>query len=318
MRTGFVVPHVGHAATTDALRLVAAEAVNAGAAALWAGDHFALAAEQETPYPYGGTAGPAGGRYRVPTDRIFLEAFTTLGYLAALRPDCPLGTSVAILPYRPHLHWAKLVGTIAYLTEGRFRWGVGEGWLKEEFDALRVGPFADRRPWTDDVVRFVRGVWDEDPRSASYHSAYADIKAMSVVPSGQEYRPEVWIGGNGPSALRRVARLGDTWHPHVRGLPPDAVANGRERIAELRREEYPDSPGRLPAPPVALFSPLRITEDRPAEPPWTAGRIDGPASYIADVLQEYEAAGVEEIVLSIGGSARTRLTTVETIASALS
>lgn len=316
MKIGFIVPHVGHAASPEQLRLVAVQAVDAGAHGLWVGDHFALAAQQETPYPYAGTAGPPGAQYRVPVDRRFLEAFTTLGFLSACEPGCWLGTSVAILPYRTHVQWAKLVGTISVLAGGKFRWGVGEGWLREEFDALDVSSFEDRRRWTDDVVRFVRGLWDDETAIASFHSDLADIEAMSVVPNGGEYRPAVWVGGNGPAALRRTAELGDVWHPHVRGLEPDKVAGSLRRIGELRAELAAGRP--VEAVGAALFAPLKIADTIPEDPPWIAGRLDGPVEYLAEIVEGYAEAGVEELVLSIGGSARTRLDTVERLASALS
>src|SRR5712664_1643920 len=78
-------------------------------------------------------------RYPAP----FYDPFVTLAWLARVTRRMELGTRVVILPYRHPLHTARLAANVDRLSGGRFIFGVGVGWAKQEFEALSV-PFERR------------------------------------------------------------------------------------------------------------------------------------------------------------------------------
>jgi alkanesulfonate monooxygenase SsuD/methylene tetrahydromethanopterin reductase-like flavin-dependent oxidoreductase (luciferase family) len=66
----------------------------------------------------------------------FYEPLTTLAFLAGATRHIKLGVSVYVMPYRNPVVTAKIVATLDALSEGRVIFGVGVGWLREEFTAL--------------------------------------------------------------------------------------------------------------------------------------------------------------------------------------
>ena len=307
---GVLAPHTGMAAGPGSLTEVAVAAEQLGFGSLWVGDHIVLPAEQESAYPYG--AEDADDGYEVPSDRPFLEATTCLAFLAAVTERIRLGISVAILPYRAPAVWAKTVGTLDVLAGGRIVLGAGVGWLAEEFDVLGAD-FASRGRRTDETLRFLRAAWAATG-PVEFDGEFCRTDRMFVRPSRGPGAspPPVWVGGNGAPALRRTAELGDVWHPHVRGVPPDRITSGlteiRSRAAAAGREDVAFG--------AAVHCPL-VLADRVAGNPWELGRVEGPPAFLADTLARYRAAGLTHVVLTFGGSAARRIDVLERVAEVL-
>ena len=154
----------------------------------------------------------------------FLEAFTTLSWLAG-QTSLRVGTTVAILPYRHTLLVDAMAGTLARISEGRFVLGVGVGWAHEEFRALGV-QYDQRAALADEALvglaahRTGAGLW---PAAEDGDRVTAD--PLAGLP--------VWVGGNGPAAIRRTARYGTAWHPL--GVTPAQLSDGRTRLDEEAR-----------------------------------------------------------------------------------
>ena len=66
------------------------------------------------------------------------EPLTVLTFLAAHTERIRLGTGVCLVPQRNPIYRAKQVANVDYLSKGRLDFGIGIGWLREEFDALGV------------------------------------------------------------------------------------------------------------------------------------------------------------------------------------
>jgi probable F420-dependent oxidoreductase len=300
---GALLPNVGAAASPQSIREFAVECEQRGLRSLWVGDHLLLPEHQLTPYPY-----LQSGRYVVPSDRDFLEAFTTLTWVAAQTDSIGLGVSVCIAPYRHKVEVAKIVGTIEFLAPGRLTLGVGTGWLADEFDALDVD-FADRTRDTAELVRFLRraaqaeGPFEVHNEGRPSHSMYLRPAPPADLP--------VWIGGNGPLARRRAARLGDAWHPVIADYTPEALAVDHAEVRALASElgRDPDTVG------LTTFASVALA-DEPTDPALVQGLIRGPAGHIVETLLPYAEVGVSEVILSIGGSTRRRLATIDALADA--
>lgn len=306
LQIGVLLPNTGHVASPAAIREVAEAAERLGIAGLWVGDHIALAAKQDSDYPY--KEGSVKS-YEVPYDRPYLEAFATLGFAAAVTRECFLGVGVGILPYRHPLLWAKLIGTIQNLSGGRFHFGVGVGWLKEEFDALGIDYHA-RGKIADETLECLRGL-PAAAETANFKGNHFAFENMAANPSFSSPRqPLVWIGGNGDVAMRRVARYGDIWHPHVHGTSPASLKENLAKVHELAAKYGRTITG------AGLHAPLELTEKATAEP-WTASAIGGPPQFLADTLHQYAEAGVGHVVLAFGGSPKTRVERMEKIMSAV-
>ncbi len=87
--------------------------------------------EYTSSYPYADD-----GRLSLPPESGMLDLFTTLTYLAAVTERIRLGTAVCLVPQRNPVYTAKEVSTLDWLSGGRVDFGVGIGWLREEFDVL--------------------------------------------------------------------------------------------------------------------------------------------------------------------------------------
>src|SRR6266550_8443982 len=138
MRIGLMVMSANPVATPEYLTALAEASEEGGFASLWVGEHAVLFDEYTSSNPYS-----SDGRISFPNDSGLLDPFATLSFLAAVTTTVRLGTAVCILPQRNPVQTAKEVATVDWLSGGRVDFGIGVGWLREEFDALGV-PFTDR------------------------------------------------------------------------------------------------------------------------------------------------------------------------------
>jgi len=142
--------------------------------------------------------------------------------------------------HRPAVLLAKMLATIDVLSKGRLIFGIGAGWMREEFEALGAPPFPERGAVTDEYLNACRELWTkDDPRFAGRYVKFANI-LFEPKPVQKPY-PPIWVGGESGPALRRTARLGDGWYPI--GTNPQhrldsmkRFQGGVERLRRLTRE----------------------------------------------------------------------------------
>lgn len=303
LRIGGLLPNVGASASAAAIIEYAHAAEELGLDSLWVGDHLLLAADQQARYPYNDS-----GDYVVPSDRDFLDAFTTLAWVAGQTRTIRLGVSVCIAPYRHPAQVAKVLGTLEFLAPGRMVLGVGTGWLKDEFDSLAV-PFEDRNAATVRLVRFLREAGRAEGPVSIDNVGYPSHQ-MFLRPQPSAALP-IWIGGNGPLARKRAARHGDAWHPALHRQSPRELAEQFEEVKAMAVVQ-----GRDPATiGLTVFVGVALS-DTWRERPWEGGMVRGPAEKVVETLLAYADAGVSEFVLSIGGSVSRRLATLEQLSAA--
>lgn len=229
MRCGLFLPVSGRSATRDTLRTGARQAEAWGFDSVWAADRTVIPWQIETTYPYNESAS-----FFVPPDRPFLEALTTIAFLADCTERIRLGVSVVVLPYRNPLYWAKRATTIAVLSEGHFDLGVGIGWMVEEFEALGA-PFEHRGPVADEHLGIWKVLTTEDhctfegrfhsfPSSASNRSPSAARRSRS----GSAARAVRHGAAPGASAMRGSPVLSAS-HPRSCGRGSRRCARSRPR-----------------------------------------------------------------------------------------
>ena len=228
MRYGFYVPTRGACATAEALEAIVAKGEALGFHSAMIADHIVFPAEIASRYPYTVSgAFPGGGDA--------FEQLALMAFVAGRTRSLRLVTSVMILPYRNPVVTAKMLATIDVVSRGRVTVGVGVGWLREEFEALGAPGFDQRGSVSDEYIRIFKTLWTASP--ASFEGKFYRFRSLRCLPEPvQKPHPPIWIGGHSPAALRRVARLGDGWHP-VGANPaiPLRPADLRASLDQLRK-----------------------------------------------------------------------------------
>ncbi len=140
---------------------------------------------------------------------------------------------MCLLPQRNPVYTAKEVATVDWLSGGRVDFGIGVGWLREEFDALQV-PWPQRGARTDEYLDVLRSLWCEDP--SSHQGTYYTLPPCNFFPKPvQVPHPPVHVGGESDAALRRTARHGQGWHSFNRS--PDELDVPLRRLDEFLAAE---------------------------------------------------------------------------------
>jgi probable F420-dependent oxidoreductase len=222
MEIGLFAPVGNPFGTAGYLRTLGVEAEARGFHSLWMAEHVVLFDDYRSRYPYA-----ADGRIPAGGESGFLDPFDALAFLAAVTSRIRLGTGICLVPQRNPVYTAKEVATVDWLSQGRFDFGVGVGWLAEEFEALQV-PFEDRGARCRAYLEVMRRLWCEPV--SSYEGPFYRLAPCRQYPKPvQQPHPPVHFGGESDAALRRVADLGQGWYPF--SLTPDAL------VARLRRLE---------------------------------------------------------------------------------
>jgi len=236
--------------------------------------------------------------YRV----TWLEPVALLSALAGVTRTVRLGTLVLVLPFRDPVAFAKEWATLDVLSGGRSILGVGVGWNREEFDALRI-PYRERGRRMNEMLEAITALWAGD--HVSYEGQFYRFKDLTIEPKpAQRPHPPIWIGGGTqPSAtiygedvpsiepvLRRIARYASTWVPHS-SATAEMVASDWAAICGYMAEL-----GRAPAELSKVYSNF-VHVLRPGERPEAAAPFFSVYSGMnLEYWQEYYLLGEAEAV----------------------
>jgi probable F420-dependent oxidoreductase len=207
MQIGFNLPNSGPLSAVASMTAIAQAGEALGFDYLTMTDHVVLPDTRVPGYPYS----ESGEFYEdAPTERH--EQLTGMAYVAAKTERVRLVAAVLVVPHRPAVLAAKMLATLDVLSGGRLVVGIGAGWLKTEFDAVVTTPFPERGAVTDEYIDAFRVLWTE--ASPRFDGRYTKFDGIVLEPKPvQRPYPPLWIGGEGPAALRRAARVGDAWYP---------------------------------------------------------------------------------------------------------
>jgi probable F420-dependent oxidoreductase len=287
VRYGFYLPTRGETARPDALEALVTRGEALGFASVVIADHVVFPVTIRSRYPY-----TVSGAF--PGQGDALEQLSLMAFIAGKTRALRLISSVMILPHRNPVVTAKMLATIDVLSGGRVTVGVGVGWLREEFQALAAPDFDRRGAVSDEYLRIFKTLWTEDP--ASFHGEFYRFDRIRCLPHPvQKPHPPIWIGGHSKPALRRVARLGDGWHPvGANPAAPLRPAEMRVLLDELRRlaEAERRDPATLT---ISYKAPLYdagqgVDGDRERRP------FSGSLQAIADDIGAFAALGVSELI----------------------
>jgi F420-dependent oxidoreductase-like protein len=146
-----------------------------------------------------------------PPEREMLEAYTTLGFLAANTTRAHLITIVTGVVYRYPGVLAKTVTTLDVLSGGRAMLGIGAAWNQEEARSLGIPfpPVAERFDWLEDTLRLCLQMWNGDDKRLD-GKRFAFERPLNSPQSITRPHPPIMIGGGGEKkTLRLVAKYAD-------------------------------------------------------------------------------------------------------------
>jgi probable F420-dependent oxidoreductase len=215
MEIGIRLPSVGAKVSAENIVTAARWAEELGYHSVWVSDHVVLPETVNSFYPY-----DAQNRWPYPADTKWLDPLLALAWAAAVAPSVKLGTSVMIVPL-------KQLASLDFLSAGRVVLGLGAGWMEEEFDLIGV-PFERRGPRTAEMIALMRAFWAGE--TVEFQGDFYQVSGGQMHPRPvQPTIPVVW-GGHSDAALKRVAKIGDGWHPTLITL--EQLAEG---VGKLRR-----------------------------------------------------------------------------------
>jgi F420-dependent oxidoreductase-like protein len=146
-----------------------------------------------------------------PPEHEMLEAYTALGFLAALTERVKLLTVVTAVVYREPGLLAKAATTLDVLSGGRSILGIGAAWNEEEARGLGLffPPRAERFERLEEALQICQQMWSDDDgpyEGKHYHLA----RTLNSPQALSRPHPPILIGGGGErKTLRLVARYGD-------------------------------------------------------------------------------------------------------------
>jgi probable F420-dependent oxidoreductase len=184
---------------------VAQQAERLGFESVWVAEHLVFPTVIRSRYPYSAEGVPP-----INPATPLLDPLLVLMQVAARTERIRLGTNVYVLPLRHPIAVARMAMTLDVLSNGRLLFGVGLGWLEEEFAAVGID-FASRGGRTREYVRAIRALWtDAEP---SFHGRYVAFGPLKFEPKPvQQPHPPIVFGGESAAALKRAAALGDGWY----------------------------------------------------------------------------------------------------------
>jgi probable F420-dependent oxidoreductase len=249
-----------------------------GLRSLYVPEHTHIPTSRETP--------PPTGDPELPEEYLrTLDPFVALTAAAAATTRLRVGTGICLVAERDPIVTAKEVATLDFLSGGRFVFGVGFGWNREEMAQHGV-EYRRRRAFVREKVLVMQALWRDD--EASFRGEYVHLEPSWAWPKpATRPRPPVLIGGAaGPKLFGHVVEYADGWIP-IGGAGLTKALPELHRVAEAA--------GRDPA--TLQVVPFGTIPDR--------GKLD-----------HYASLGITEVVLQLpSGPAEKVLPVLDSYAS---
>jgi F420-dependent oxidoreductase-like protein len=220
MKVGLQIPYFTWAGGAPdlgpKLAEIARTAEDSGFDSIWVMDHFFQ-------IPFVG-----------PVELDMLEAYTTLGFIAAHTEKATLGTMVTGVTYRHPGILLKQVTTLDVLSGGRAWLGIGAAWFDREHEGLGVDfpPLKERFERLEDALQIAHQMWNDD-NNGTFDGKHYQLKETLNVPQAlSKPHPRILIGGMGEKkTLRLVAKYADA--SNITGqIGPDGLRKKYEILRE--------------------------------------------------------------------------------------
>ena len=204
-----------------------------GFESMWVPEHSHIPAERSSPWPGGGD---------LPQDYWHTyDPFVALTAAAAVTTDLKLGTGICLVIERDPIMLAKEVASVDRLSGGRFIFGIGGGWNREEM-ADHGTRFRSRWRLLRERILAMKEIWTQE--EAEFHGEFVNFDKMWAYPKPvQRPHPPILMGGDGATTFDRVVEFCDGWMP-ISGRSSEGTSL-QEKIVLLRRQA--EEAGRDPA-----------------------------------------------------------------------
>ena len=162
----------------------------------------------------------------------FIDPFVALARASGVTTKVKLGTGIVLVPERNPLLLAKEISTLDLFSGGRFLFGIGAGWLREETQIMG-GDFDHRWSQARESILAMKELWTK--REAEFHGKYYDFPLVKSFPKpAQKPHPPVILGGHAKSVLERVVAWGDGWLPNR--TTPEQLRESRATLDRLAKD----------------------------------------------------------------------------------
>ncbi len=213
--------------------VVAKHAEELGFSSYWVPDHVILPSNYDTDYPGKGLDSEEPDYlWQIP------DPLVALMRAATATSTIEIGTAVLLAGERHPLHLAKEVASLDSFSGGRFHFGIGAGWCREEAEILGVD-FDRRWGQIKEAMQVMKSCWVSS--ETEYHGKYYDFPPVRCYPKPQQkphppiYLPSIIIGGEwSKRVFKRIIEWGDGWLPVVVDI--EQVAIGMEQMRNLANE----------------------------------------------------------------------------------
>jgi probable F420-dependent oxidoreductase len=206
--------------------LMARRAEELGFESFWCAEHPFMPVKTTSRFP-GSADGVIPEAYA-----HFVDPFVTLARASGMTTRMKLGTGIVLVPERHPLLLAKEVSTLDLFSGGRFLFGIGAGWLKEETE-LMGGDFDHRWTQTRESILAMKELWTKP--EAEFHGRYYNFPPVKSNPKpAQKPHPPVILGGAATTVLQRVVAWGDGWLPNR--ITPDQLRESRATLDRLAKD----------------------------------------------------------------------------------
>ena len=245
-----------------------------GFESMWVPEHSHIPANRKSPWPGGG---------ELPQEYWHTyDPFVALTAAAVATTTLKVGTGICLVIERDPIMMAKEVASVDSLSNGRFIFGIGGGWNREEM-ANHGTQSRSRWRLLRERILAMKEIWTQE--EAEFHGEFVNFDKMWAYPKPvQRPHPPILMGGDGPTTFDRVVEFCDGWMP-ISGRPIAGGPSLQEKIAMLRRQA--EEAGRDPAS-------INITTFR-----GPAGSQPDP-----DAIQRLEEAGVDRVIFGLPSAER--------------
>ena len=228
-----------------------------GFESMWVPEHSHIPADRRSPWP-GGAELPQEYWHTY-------DPFVALTAAAAATTTLKVGTGICLVIERDPIMMAKEVASVDRLSNGRFIFGIGGGWNREE---MANHGTRSRSRWRllRERILAMKEIWTRE--EAEFHGEFVSFDKMWAYPGG----------------LRRAVRYGDGWMP-ISGRPQSGGPSLQEKIAMLRRQA--EEAGRDPA--SINITTFRGPDGSQPEP---------------DAIRRLEEAGVDRVIFGLPSAER--------------
>ena len=243
MKLGVFHFNTEYSIRADELAIAAEER---GFESLWFPEHTHIPASRQTEWP---------GKGPLPREYVHMsDPFVSAAAAAAVTKTIKLGTGICLIIEHDPLALAKTVATVDQISNGRFLFGVGAGWNREEMENHGT-PYDKRWKVLEERVKAMKALWTQE--EASFHGEFVNFdKVWSYPKPVQRPHPPIILGTFGSTwGRKRVAEFGDGW------IPIDLFHRDlQDDIADLHKRLRDN--GRDPASaPISMFDIFETKED---------------------------------------------------------